>query len=294
MPTFFAPYEKKRGFQRRRRVAAAILGLLLFLIVHPALAQPAKTRSLRWDPALDVSITAGGATVWIVSELLKGDLAPAHCRWCNVDSVDGGVRSALVWGNTSTADALSNVAGFVAMPLAAIGLNAAAAAHDSAFGNVPEDALLVGEAGVIAANLTQLTKMLVGRERPFVHALPADQKLSTAQPSDNNLSFFSGHTSEAFSLAVASGTIATMRGYRWAPVTWSAGASVAAITAYLRIAADKHWLTDVLVGAIVGGGVGFLVPYVFHSPISEPSPSSNAAALRGAPPPATTGFRFAW
>jgi membrane-associated phospholipid phosphatase len=135
--------------------------------------------------------------------------------------------------------------------------------------------------------------MLVGRERPFVHELPLDQKELTSQPADNNLSFFSGHSSEAFALASASGTVATMRGYRWAPVVWSVGGVVAAVTAYLRIAADKHWLTDVLAGAVLGAGIGFALPYVFHSAEDLPAPTARAS-LRTTPLPSAAGVTLSW
>jgi membrane-associated phospholipid phosphatase len=263
-------------------VAAAVS---LWLVGAPAGAQPAQTRELRWDPVLDASVTAGGATAWIASELLKPQLAPSSCRWCSVDGLDAGVRDALVWRDTRAADTASNVTGFVLAPLTAVGLNALAAAHDGAFGNAGKDTLLIVEATVIAADVTQLTKMLVGRERPFVHALSPDEKLRTARPADNNLSFFSGHAAVTFALAAAGGTVGTMRGYRWAPFAWIVGGAAAATTAYLRIAADKHWLTDVLVGAVVGAGIGIAVPALFHSAVDAPNSASAAAALgvRGLP-----------
>ena len=85
-----------------------------------------------------------------------------------------------------------------------------------------------------------------------------------------------------------------MRGYRWAPLAWGVGGAVAAVTAYLRIAADKHWLTDVIVGAVVGAGIGFAVPYVFHSAIDEPTRASSGTPLSGAPRPAGPTMTFAW
>ena len=107
-------------------------------------------------------------------------------------------------------------------------------------------------------------KFTAGRERPFVHALPADQKPLTARPADNNVSFYSSHTSFAFSLAVSTATVASMRHYRWAPVIWGVGLVSAAAVGYLRIAADQHYFTDVLVGAAAGSAIGFAVPYGFH------------------------------
>jgi membrane-associated phospholipid phosphatase len=256
-----------RIVELRRFATIAGASFVSSLASSPTLAQ-AQSRSLRWDPALDVTVTAGGAAIWMTSELLKPELAPARCRWCSVDRFDANAREVLLWRDTSAADTMSNVAGFAVVPLAAFGLNALAAAHDGGLGQVGEDSVLIAEAWVASACVTQLTKMLVGRERPFVHALPADEKALTAQPSDNNLSFFSGHSSEAFALAAAAGTIGTMRGYRWAPLVWTVGGLGAATTGYLRVAADKHWLTDVLAGAVVGGAIGFAVPFFFH-PIED-------------------------
>lgn len=269
------------------------VGLLLCLAGTRAEAQ---THQLRWNPAVDATVTAAGAAAWIASEILEGKLAPARCRWCVVDSADEGVRSALVWHDTETADTVSDVTGFVLMPLTALGLDTLAAAHDDAVDNVPKDALLIAEATVIAEDVTQLTKLLVGRERPFVHALPPEAKPLTSSPSGNNVSFFSGHASEAFALAAASGTISEMRGYRWAAATWSVGGAIAVTTAYLRIAADRHWLTDVLVGAIVGASIGFAMPYVFHSPVDETPRASAfaAAALRPPTPPGAPLFTLTW
>ena len=118
-------------------------------------------------------------------------------------------------------------------------------------------------------------------------------KRRTLATPDNNLSFYSGHTSEALALATASGTIGEMRGYRWAPLAWGVGGAFAAVTAYLRIAADKHWLTDVIAGAVVGVGMGFATPYSFHSAIGEPARAS-ITALSGALPPAGPTMSFAW
>jgi membrane-associated phospholipid phosphatase len=278
--------------QTCRPITVAGAALSLCLAGTPAAAQ--TPRQIRWDPAVDVTVTTLGAAGWIATEVFKEGLAPSHCRWCSVDSADTGARDALIWRNTAMAETISDVTGFVLMPLAGIGLDALAAAHDGVVSDAPEDALLIAEAMVLAEDVTQLTKLLAGRERPFVHALPPEQKPLTARPSDNDLSFFSGHSSEAFALAAASGTISEMRGYRWAPLTWSVGGTIAATTAYLRIAADRHWLTDVVVGAVVGAGMGFAVPYLFHPSIVDGSRTSTAAALRAPAPTTATLMTVVW
>jgi membrane-associated phospholipid phosphatase len=63
---------------------------------------------------------------------------------------------------------------------------------------------------------------------------------------------------------VSTATVASMRHYRWAPVIWAVGLLGAATVGYLRIAADQHYFTDVLVGAVAGSSIGFAVPYGLH------------------------------
>ncbi len=123
-------------------------------------------------------------------------------------------------------------------------------------------------------------KLVVGRQRPFAHFRdPAD---ASPRDPDENLSFYSGHTTLAFSLAVASGTIASMRGYALAPVVWASTLPVALATGYLRIAADKHYLTDVVAGAVLGSAVGFVVPFVFHRGPAASTGAPGAPAPEGA------------
>ena len=113
----------------------------------------------------------------------------------------------------------------------------------------------------MAGNLGQLVKFSVGRQRPYAHAGAANPDGGQG-PYDANLSFYSAHTNFTFAVAAAAGTVAAMRGYRWAPAVYVVGGLVGAATGYLRIAADQHYFTDVLTGAVVGSAVGVGVPYL--------------------------------
>lgn len=248
------------------------------LLSAPRAASAEPPRDLRYETAIDLPLTIAGAVAWVGSEALKGDLAPASCRWCDPPGIDSSVRDALRWSNPGTADTISNVLGFGLIPAMAFGGEALVAAHDDALDRWPVDAMIVAESTVAASVLNQGLKFLVGRERPFVHALPADQKGSTPQPSDNNLSFFSGHTSITMALAVSTGTVASMRRYSWAPAAWAVLPAMSIFTGYLRIGADKHYFTDVTTGALIGAAMGFVIPYVFHRPRAEAT-SATAGAL---------------
>ncbi len=250
-----------------------------------------NVRTLRYDTRIDLAVTSTG-TLWVVaSEFLKAQLVPDKCRWCYraadgsdaLNPYDGWVRRQLVWKQTRSADLASSIIGFVLLPIAGLGTTAIAASHDNAMHGYPVDALVIVEATILAADLNQLVKFAFARERPFVHYLPRAPnalRALTDSPSDDNLSFFSGHTNLAFAMATSSGMTATLRGYRLAPMVWAIGLAGATSVAYLRIAADKHYLSDVLTGMVVGSLVGVGVPLLFHSAKSS---SDVAAGASGQP-----------
>lgn len=237
---------------------------------RPQSHQPTETRQpgdrVVYRARVDVPVTFVAAAAWIVSELEKKHLGAATCRWCDesLNGFDARGRRALRWHNTGRAASLSTVTGFVLAPAAAYGLDWVAARRDGRSSNGPVDAILISEAMAIASDATQIIKFAAGRERPFVHVLPAGEKARTATPADNNTSFPSGHATLAFSVVTSSAEIATLRGYRYAPWIWRAGLPLASLTAYFRVAADRHYLSDVLVGAGVGSALGFAVPYLGH------------------------------
>jgi membrane-associated phospholipid phosphatase len=249
----------------------------------------ADPRALAYDPNVDVPVAVAGLYGWVATEMLKPCIAPERCRLCGVPAGDAAARDALVW---RTSPNIADTASWITLGLAAgsaIGVTAGAACHDGRCGNAGADTLLVTEATALAMSANQAIKYLAGRQRPFVHyrnqaVLCAGPRCKRPDPADDNLSFFSGHTTAAFALAASSGTVATMRGYRWAPWVWAQGMTLAVATGYLRIAADRHYLSDVLTGMIVGAGLGATIPYLWHRP------RDNAGGVAPAPGGAMLSF----
>jgi membrane-associated phospholipid phosphatase len=248
-------------------VIAAGLTIATAARAEPPQASPHAPGFIRFDPELDVTVTLYAGAAWLVTEVDKPNFAPDACRWCDgsLNALDKSVRRALLWKDTETAASLSNVAVFGLAPLSALGVSALAAWHDHRAQNIPSDALVILEASLLAMDLNQVAKYAAGRARPYARFENASVLAGSPDPHDANLSFFSGHTTFAFALATASGTLATMRGYRWAPWVWAQGLAIGLATGYLRIAADRHYLTDVIGGALVGSAVGFAVPFL-HRP----------------------------
>ena len=53
---------------------------------RPAAHRARAPRELRYDLRLDLPIAVVAGGTWVVTEVLKGELAPATCRWCDRDA----------------------------------------------------------------------------------------------------------------------------------------------------------------------------------------------------------------
>ncbi len=253
----------------RARAAAALMAATAALSVR------ADPRPLRHDLRRDGALTAGAAVLWLSSELAKGALAPSSCRFCGENRLDARARDRLVWGFGDHARRGSDLFAFGVLPagIFAHQLLAARAAGDAQEGLV--DVLIVAEAAMLSMDLNQLVKFSAGRQRPFVRH--GNWREADREPDpDDNLSFYSGHATLAFSLAAAAGTVSDLRGYRSSPWIWGAGMTLAATVGYLRIAADRHYLTDVLTGAALGTAAGIALPRLLHGRKDGADPPSTA------------------
>lgn len=253
-----------RSLAPRTAAIATALGLALG-VAGPAAAQEPAQGAIEIDWRVHVPIVvAGGLGLGLSEALLKDGLADDRCSWCEGNAFDDRLRAKLRWSDPEAAHQLSNALVYGLAPASAFGLTALVGWRDGRAADWPVNAFAVLEATILAANLTQLAKFQSRRARPYMRELGGDASGAPEAAAERNLSFFSGHTSFAFSLAVASGTVASMRGYRGAPAVWGVGLGAAALTGWLRVAADRHYASDVLTGALVGSAVGFAVPYLLH------------------------------
>jgi membrane-associated phospholipid phosphatase len=225
---------------------------------------PPKVPNLGYRHAVDLPILFVAGATWITTEALRSEIAPTQCKWCNVNQVDEATREALRFADAEAAADTSDVLAYGLVPATFLALELAAVAKAGAFRVLHEDLIIVFESIAVSAAITQGIKFGTGRQRPYAHF--AATPIPFAEDPDQNLSFVSGHTALAFSTVVAGGTVTTMRGYELAPVVWAVGVPMATFTGYLRIAGDRHYLSDVLVGAAVGATAGFVLPFALHHP----------------------------
>ena len=122
---------------------------------------------------------------------------------------------------------------------------------------------MYSETMMLSSSLTTFAKGTVRRIRPYVYN--PDVPLTEKATSDAQRSFFSGHTTMAFSSAVFFSTVYGdyFPQSQWRPYIWTGSLLAAGVTGYLRYESGEHFPTDILVGAIVGSAIGYLVP-VLH------------------------------
>ncbi len=135
--------------------------------------------------------------------------------------------------------------------------------------------VMLAESYFLLSGTTHAVKGLVGRRRPYLYnaSMSPQERLGVTDPDDNDavLSFFSGHSAAAFTLATLTSQVFTDVHGRstLSTLVWATSLSAAALTAYARVRAGMHYPSDVLAGAVVGGAIGVLVPKLHRRGASD-------------------------
>jgi membrane-associated phospholipid phosphatase len=137
--------------------------------------------------------------------------------------------------------------------------------------------LPVAEAVAVSQVVVATIKFATARQRPYAH-----YKSTTYGDSDEaRLSFPSGHAALGFALTTGAAMVCHWRHYKTEPYVWVAGIGLSLSVEYLRIAADKHWFTDVAVGGGIGFAAGLIVPTLLEHNAITIAPVPNGAAVVG-------------
>ncbi len=129
--------------------------------------------------------------------------------------------------------------------------------------------------------LADTTKLTVRRPRPYTHAKDPQRKdFTERQGTDAFLSFYSAHSSTAFSAATAGSLLYAARTDDLAArhVVWGFEFLMAGITAQLRVRAGRHYRTDIWVGSALGISMGLLVPALHRVELGRVRGSEMATA----------------
>ena len=237
-----------------------------------------STDELEVDWLGDSVFTGATGALWLTFELFKSDIAPHKNIWSKTNPMDESITDALAWSKPNYAAKTADVTAFGVIPAFAFGSLLLSSGLEHRFGNAGTDVMLVAESLTISSLFNQIVKFSIGRGRPFT---VRNHQSYYSDRNDDNLSFYSGHTSMAFALVVSAGTIAHIRNYEAEPYIWGIGIPLALFVAYTRMAAEKHYFSDVLIGALIGSTVGFLVPWLHRKDSDKPTERKNLSIQTG-------------
>lgn len=119
--------------------------------------------------------------------------------------------------------------------------------------NIRQTGQMLAEALIFNGLITTGAKMMFSRERPFTNEGSYDMDLFEFKSTFSETSLPSGHTSTAFTMATVlseriDNTYASIALY-----------SMASLTAFQRVYADKHWFSDTILGAALGTVIGLKI-----------------------------------
>ena len=126
-------------------------------------------------------------------------------------------------------------------------------------------ALMYLEGAYLTEGTVLLTKAITKRPRPYAYnpSLPIEQKARSA----NNESFFSGNAGLLFYHASFISLVLNdiYPGQKWVPYVFAGTHGLALLSGYWSIKSGMHFPTDILVGALWGSGMAYLVTRLHKS-----------------------------
>lgn len=208
---------------------------------------------------VDLPIIALTGSVYLASEVITKQTSWAGCAACDPSGL-GPLDRRVLDNYVPVAAPISDVLLYSSIALPMVADLGDVLGHRSGIKGWGKDVVVLAETATVNAALTAAVKFAIGRPRPYSYGLDGSERDVTE--GDARLSFYSGHTSTAFAMATAYGYLFTARHprSRWVAPVWLLGYAYAGTTGALRIAAGKHFYSDVLVGAIAGTAIGLLIP----------------------------------
>jgi len=237
--------------------STSYLSLLLSLCLVFNCSFGQDSQPYQWSTVKDVPLLALGATGSLTSLILKNQNDPLSLQEINGLNQDD--LFALDLGAIDNYSPASQRASDVllwtsyALPLSTLLI-------PETRQNLGMITVMLAEGILLNEALTGITKTLVNRPRPY--AFNADLANEIRTNRDNNLSFFSGHTSYTamfsfFTAQVLSDQIENPNGRA---LMWAGAAILPAATGYFRYDGGKHFVSDVVLGYLVGASIGYFIP----------------------------------
>ena len=238
------------------------LALLLLLAgVAHADGFPHDESPYQLSAPVDAPLITGGAILWILPLLLvsptaQGPTCGSMATPCDINGLNALDRWA-VGNHDSSMRIVADVAyaipmiGFFTLDMLDVGLADRAWLIDFA---------VLAESQFLDGVLDELVRRGFRRPRPFL--FEPDAYPSERNKAESTFSFYSGHTASMFNFAAGISYTYTLRhpGSRWNWAVWTTLLALSSIEPVARVLSGDHFPTDVMVGALIGTGVGILIP----------------------------------
>ena len=254
-------------------------------------AGPPGLNGLPWPRAAPV---VGPLDIGAVAALSVGTVAlqltykqPTTPNWSGGILFDDWVRRVLRLTSASARAAVASLSDFMLYGLAALPFLDAWLGAGLTYGRSDvawKLTILDAEALLSTTFVTLGGQHLTLRARPFV-TLCAHQPTASecTDGSAQDTSFPSGHTSVAFTVAllecVNHARLDTDHS-GWNGVACPVTLAAAGLTGLMRIASDRHYASDVIVGGLIGTGIGYLVP-TLHFAVTSEHPTTAVIPVMG-------------
>ena len=168
-------------------------------------------------------------------------------------TLDNSVRNVMKRNHNTSMDNIMNVSEKLGSPQYGLALSGVLylGGQFTQENELRKTGVILAEAVFLNGITTEVLKIVMGRSRPYNNEGNYDLDFIRINDEDNSLP--SGHTSTAFTIATVlsqriDNTFASIALY-----------SFAGLTAVQRIYADRHWFSDVVLGAAIGTVVGLKV-----------------------------------
>lgn len=219
---------------------------LIIAVIVPSISLCQCTSQYTTEFSRDALLLGTGVTLFTTGMILSHNMKPVPESTLDRQHIFHPDRFVLKYSNHTT-KVLSDITLYTCLALPVVAALTADSDEDKRTGLI-----MFAESNLITQGLTFITKALVKRPRPSAYqGIGIENGYLTKRASR---SFFSGHTSFAFSAAVMAGLIFenNKSNKKWDSAFWASALATASATGIFRITSGNHFLTDVLVGAAVG------------------------------------------
>ena len=264
-----------------RPFSATFLVIAVLVAPDSALAQIPSEKPRHTGPSgpiYDWTVTALIGFAWAGPEFIADDIVSSSCP-CDASDVNSFDRGVVGWDSegyataSDVAVALSVVAPF-ALDVLETGRSGAP------WSRFADDALVISRSILVSGAVQEAVKLLTQRPRPRLYGL--EEGDPALEDHEEYVSFYSGHTTTAFSAGMSYATLYASRhpdsSSRW--MVYAGAMALGTTVGILRIQAGSHFPTDVILGGIMGTAFGIAIPR-WHQR-DEPPSFGFAVAPEGA------------